>query len=214
MSDVTMLLSNGCKWQPFEPDRCIDNVTADVLATHLSRICRYGGAVWLSVAEHSVLVARIVEDWLDDERTAECRVDPDRRHNLLLAALLHDAHEALSGWGDVQAPVKRALDCGPILAQYERDIDRSIALRFELAPLAAAEDRFVHQADHAARLIERYVLFGHPMTPRDGVGGPVLDWCRWRCERDPKLLAGLLPDAARQLFLDHWCRVDQRGGSS
>lgn len=79
------------------------------IATALSNLCRYTGHVntFYSVAEHSVLVSRIV---------------PER---LALAALLHDASEAYLG--DVSSPLKKLL---PEYQAIEERVQRSIANSF------------------------------------------------------------------------------------
>lgn len=94
------------------------------IATSLSNICRYTGHVnrFYSVAEHSVLVSRLV---------------PDR---LRLAALLHDASEAYVG--DVSSPLKKLL---PEYKQIEVNVQKALAKSFGLE-----EDAFEHKDIHEA----------------------------------------------------------------
>jgi hypothetical protein len=74
------------------------------IARALSNLCRFNGHVnpgkFYSVAEHSVRVSWIVEEWLKNSVT----VCGDERRQLLLWALLHDASEAYIG--DVTTPTK------------------------------------------------------------------------------------------------------------
>ncbi len=81
------------------------------IATALSNLCRYTGHVtrFYSVAEHSVLVSRIV---------------PER---LAMAGLLHDASEAYLG--DVSSPLKQLL---PEYKRIEERVQQAIAASFNL----------------------------------------------------------------------------------
>jgi hypothetical protein len=116
------------KFYPFDPRP--EEVFIESIAHHLSNICRYSGAGerHFSVAEHSTLIARYLA----------ARHAPE----VALAGLLHDAPEALSGFGDVGRPVKGR---APIIGQTEDGIyRRAIAPRFGL-PLDIPEE--VHEAD-------------------------------------------------------------------
>jgi hypothetical protein len=81
------------------------------IATALSNLCRYTGHVnrFYSVAEHSVLVSRIVPD------------------SLALTGLLHDSSEAFLG--DVSSPLKKLL---PEYKRIEENVEKAIANHFGL----------------------------------------------------------------------------------
>jgi hypothetical protein len=133
------------------------------IAISLSRIPRFNGhttdRVW-SVAEHSLLVADLVS------ATA-----PDAPPALLLAALLHDAHEAYLG--DRISPVKAAIRayCQKH-GDYSTDpfsiisegLDGAIHAAFALAP--TADDRkVIHHADMQALGIEAQLFMASPPRP-------------------------------------------------
>lgn len=103
-------LLGGMDWEPLKPDP--KKISITTIARILSRIPRFNGHTreFYSVAEHSMYVARVV-----------AASNPE----LEIAALLHDAHEAYSGYGDVASPVKTLNIKG-----IEREIDRVIAEHF------------------------------------------------------------------------------------
>lgn len=93
------------------------------IAEALSNICRYTGHVkkFYSVAEHSVLVSKLV---------------PDR---LALAGLLHDSSEAFLG--DVSSPLKKLL---PDYKRIENRVQEAIANYYDI-PYPFPEE--IHEAD-------------------------------------------------------------------
>ena len=95
----------------------------DEIATALSNICRYTGHVnrFYSVAEHSVLVSKLLPD------------------GLALSGLLHDASEAFIG--DVSSPLKKLL---PEYKKIEEGIQTAIANHFGLEYPFPKE---IHEAD-------------------------------------------------------------------
>ncbi len=99
----------GVPFYPFDPMRSLDCITVDNIANVLSRTCRFNGRTrrFYSVAEHSLYVARRVPTELE------------------LYGLLHDAHEAFTGFGDVPTPVKPEF-----LSDMEGEIDVAIAAKF------------------------------------------------------------------------------------
>jgi hypothetical protein len=77
----------------------------EVIARQLSFINRFNGAVGAySVAQHCVLASWLIED-----------------QTLALAALLHDAPEAI--YGDIASPVKRHLQCAALEDHYHGLVD-------------------------------------------------------------------------------------------
>ena len=90
---------------------CPDEIAIEDIALGLSRECRFSGQTreFYSVAQHSVLVSRIVPE------------------AFALEALLHDATEAYLG--DVSSPLKQLL---PEHRRIEKILDRAIRTRFGL----------------------------------------------------------------------------------
>ena len=134
-----MATYTGKKFSPLVP------VVADIdirdIAHSLSLICRYGGHIdrFYSVAEHCVLMSRVVEP------------------HAALYALLHDATEAYVG--DMVRPLKRSM------AQYrmvEEGVWKAIVRRFALPSPTVSHQ--VTDADNAILLNERDTLM--PRAPR------------------------------------------------
>lgn len=111
---------------PFDPNP--DEIDAVDLAHILGQTRRWNGACkrFYSVAEHSKLVAFAVA--------------PEHR----LQALLHDAPEALSGFGDVPTPIKRKM---PQVAEIEDKIWKAICdkwgVAYEMHSSVKAADRMI-----------------------------------------------------------------------
>lgn len=116
------------RFYPFDPRA--SEVDIETIAHQLAAIVRYGGGTEkpYSVAEHSVHIARWLQPRYGD-RTA-------------LYGLLHDAPEALSGFGDVQRPSK---DRVPQIRAIEEKIWHAVAAAFGLSPMIPIE---VHDADN------------------------------------------------------------------
>lgn len=117
------------RFYPFSPRA--SEVSIYDIAHALSMACRYSGHCgrFYSVAEHSVHVMHAVKaagGSLSDQ----------------IAALLHDAPEALSGFGDVGAPVKSR---APIIGQTEDRIFAAVAAFAGIAPIISP---IVHEMDH------------------------------------------------------------------
>lgn len=136
---ATFQTATGRKWHITEP-RASDVHVYDI-AVALGSLCRYAGhaETFLSVAEHSILVADIV--W-------RATRDP----LLALMALLHDAAEAYPP-GDIMAPAKRTTIMQPLI-DLQAAVDRAIAERLGLPQLSEAQREQIDLADKAALLVE------------------------------------------------------------
>lgn len=126
-------------WFPHHPDP--SKIDINVAATVLSRQARFSGHTkrYYSVAEHSLLVESLVSE-------------PE----LKLPALLHDLHEAYTGFGDVASPVKTT-----DIKAIEVEIDSAVAQKFGFDQ-KLFYDPSVKRADELALYIEAQNLLGPP----------------------------------------------------
>lgn len=111
---------------------------AQQIAKQLGALCRYAGATpdHYSVARHSLVVAALCPD------------DPEHK----MAALLHDAHEALTG--DILRPMTRLLSMSSrmeILCEQQA-IDRQLYSLIEFDPSIAVLNAVSTADDTACRL--------------------------------------------------------------
>lgn len=141
--DAWIQTYTGKRFWPLAPRA--EDVDIRDIAHALSMKCRYGGhsAQFYSVAEHSVHIYRRV-------RTIE--------------ALLHDAAEAYSPFGDVPRPIKPHV---PWVAEIEDRLDAAIAVRFGLTLPWSAD---IKEADHRIIADEKAVLMtagGHEWSGYD-----------------------------------------------
>lgn len=128
----------------FDPKiKKIDVIELDDIAHALSNICRYSGhcSEFYSVAEHSVLVSRIVRKlWPDDIQA-------------IWAGLLHDATEAYVG--DMTTPLKILM---PQFMDIENKIAEDVAEKFKIQWTKQTTER-VKVADLTALSTEARLLF-------------------------------------------------------
>lgn len=119
----------------------------EAIGRGLSRLCRFSGQCkrFYSVAQHSVYVSRFVEE-----------------PKLKLPALLHDAHEALWGFGDVITPAKNMdEDVRQFLVGHALHFDMAIAMRFGFC-VGDFLDEQIHEADDRMVATEQRDLMGEP----------------------------------------------------
>jgi len=119
-----------------------DNVPSlSEIAHALAHINRYTGhaARAYSVAEHSLLCADIARSVFDADAGGQ------------LAALMHDAHECITG--DVASPIKQVL--GTIWAQFEDLHEHQLRTHYQLLGLYRQHSAMVKQCDLIALATER-----------------------------------------------------------
>lgn len=129
---------DGAAFDLLEPD--YQKINPDTIAACLAKTCRFKGHCrgFYSVAQHSLLVESLV--FSDDLR---------------LPALLHDAHEVYTGFGDVARPAKYINDdMRRFLSSHERFIDVQIAKRFGFDPVKFQHEQ-IKQADGIALATEQ-----------------------------------------------------------
>src|SRR5918999_1775532 len=108
------------RWvNPFDPDP--SQLDAGDIARALANVCRFGGhsRAFYSVAQHSVLVSRLVEERGGDAED-------------VFAALMHDATEAYLG--DMPHPLKHRSALGAAFREAEGHLEQAIRDRFGIRP--------------------------------------------------------------------------------
>lgn len=165
------------------------DVRIEDIAHSLSMICRFGGhvPVFMSVAQHSVLVAHLARDLgLPDEHYG--------------AALMHDAHEAYVG--DMVSPAKRLV--GRPYTNPADAIQAAIHRALGLPPLNAHAIGLIKRADEMALGLEQKAIERgdgvvylpeafekqagwrnwHPLTQPEALEHFLAAWDRWRESRE------------------------------
>lgn len=132
----------GNEYDPFKPDSDIINIQE--IAHSLAMQCRFNGHTkqFYSVAQHSVLVSKLLEEWGHSLHT-------------LKQGLLHDAAETYVG--DTVSPIKRNIP--DIQIQYNH---QAVARRFGLS---YPSPDCVAQADVTMLMTERRDLMRKSFRP-------------------------------------------------
>ncbi len=142
-----------------------DSILLDDIAWALSRIPRFAGhtitEIPYNVAQHSVYVATLMEELLksheDFNLDFEVKKSLEKIHNnvdVLMKALLHDAHEAYTG--DIPSPIKKIPELQETFKLIEQKLDHAIRTQFELDELTDAEKTVIKYCDKLAQAIEGY----------------------------------------------------------
>ena len=157
------------------------------IAVSLSHLCRFNGHTrrFYSVAEHSVYVA-----W------DFCRISNRTLPHEILAALLHDAHEAYTG--DIITPLKSIPEIRAAIDPLERKLDAAI---FAALGVQLPDDELkalITRADRRVLMAEKRDL----LVPCDRPWDAVYD-------TSELTIAGMKPTDARKFFLteyEKWTR--------
>lgn len=142
----TVVTRSGARLDLKKPSA--DSVIRGDIASGLSGACRFAAQTeaFYSVAQHAVMVAEMVEVFLNEEEWGDAP-----RGAALLAALHHDSHEAFMS--DIPAPLKQLLPGYDAIAErLDAAIHEAIGLSPSLrgGPLAS----LIHRADMVARCVE------------------------------------------------------------
>jgi hypothetical protein len=165
-----------------------DTISLLDIGHHLAQINRYTGACSrpYSVAEHSLLVCDILER------------DGVYSASVLMAALMHDAHEAYTN--DLSSPMKQLI--GDPWRLEENRIQHAVLRRFGLVNAFTSHKPRIKWADNTAQATERAALLP-PDGPEWEVSSthPALTWVDFKA-RDSFTWSDW-----RQAFLDRFAEL-------
>ena len=181
-----MVTSHGCRYVFASSE---NELLPEEIALVLSRIPRFGGHLAPSiptytVAQHSVLVSQLVPD------------------EMQLAALLHDAHEVVTG--DIITPLQIELDrripgFRKILLALQREVQQHIHRHFDLPDVLPADwEATIHEADIAVLRMERAQV----LEPSEWVTNWFCDTMPIRVQYPATHFEVWAPARAESIFLD------------
>jgi hypothetical protein len=170
------------RWvNPFDPDP--EQLDANDIARALANQCRFGGhsRVFYSVAQHSVIVSKLVE---------ENGGDPED----VFAALMHDATEAYLG--DMPHPLKHRSPLGKAFKEAETHLEQALNERFAIKPDVPE----IKRVDKALLATERRAFSAEDWhwPELDGVEPLDLELTAWT------------PDEAARAFAERYEELDAR----
>jgi 5'-deoxynucleotidase YfbR-like HD superfamily hydrolase len=170
------------RWvNPFDPNP--EQLDAGDIARALANQCRFGGhcRTFYSVAQHSVLVSRLVEERGGDVED-------------VFAALMHDATEAYLG--DMPHPLKHRSPLGAAFKEAEEHLERAIRERFAIkrdVPQIKPADRALLATERRAFSAETWFW-----PELDGVPPLDLELTAWP------------PDEAARAFAERYAELEAR----
>ena len=170
------------RWvNPFDPDP-VQLDPADI-ARALANQCRFGGhcRAFYSVAQHSVIISRLVEESGGDVEDS-------------FAALMHDATEAYLG--DMPHPLKHRSPLGAAFKDAEDHLEHALRERFNIKPDVPE----IKRADRALLATERRAFSSEAWhwPELEGVEPLDMDLQAWP------------PDEAERAFAERYAELDAR----
>lgn len=167
-----------------------DTVCIEDIAHSLAMQCRWGGhsSAFYSVAQHSVLATEFAFKSLSGSN-----LDKHKLNSMLLAVLLHDAHEAYTG--DVIKPLK------VLLGDYEKiakPIQDAVERRFNINRTETV-DKLIHLSDTAMMHAEFDYLYLYDEAP-------MLELMEWTFFYKPYGLSWT-PEHAEKAFIGHFRHI-------
>lgn len=140
-------------------DPTVDQIDIEDIAWGLSRIARFCGAtitpIPYNVAQHSLLVAKKVEDDLNAWGWDMAEANGAGFHTVL-KALLHDASEVYTG--DVPSPVKKIPSLHAVFKALEHRLMEKIYEKFNLTANGVFEETLIKNADKWAQKVEAHAF--------------------------------------------------------
>ncbi len=184
MSFILMADGRECRMTPFHQGPA---PALDVIAHSLSQINRFAGHTLrpYSVAEHSLLVARIAAEQYGASPIVQ------------LACLMHDAHECIVG--DVSRPVKALI--GDMWTAIENSAAHLVRQHYRLLTTFQASGHIIKACDLIALATERRDLLRY--RPGTNLPWTVLDTPG--AEVEPFQAADLMRPLDAQLWPEDWC---------
>lgn len=183
MSDNWIQLA-GSSFFAFDGPQDFKRLTIQRLANSLATINRFHGATKfpVSVATHSVLVSRLVEDAHGCKYAAK-------------AALMHDAHECVIG--DIPTPIKRYLESVPGFRERFDTLERNV--------ISALKARFGYGCAASTQLsIKFFDAVALETERRDAMESPPRRWATLpHASRKYKVKPMSVEQSAR-LFVRRW----------
>jgi 5'-deoxynucleotidase YfbR-like HD superfamily hydrolase len=180
---------SGIQFWPLDP-RPEELLIVDI-AHALANMCRFTGHVteFYSVAQHSVLVANLLESRMADGTRTQEEV-----RRIALWGLLHDASEAYMV--DLARPLKRAPLFGDLYRRFEKNL---MAVICEAYGLPVEEPPCVKEADNVLLMTERRDLMSAPPRPWREIAAPMDETIEpWE------------PEVAERMFLTEFARLGGR----
>ncbi len=173
--------ATGTRFHPLAP--IMNDIWIEDIAHSLANICRFNGHVreFYSVAEHSIRVSWLLENWGEDE-------------DVQFWGLMHDASEAYIG--DWATPLKQS-EIGDGYLQVEHNLMRTICRRFSLTETMPEP---VKVADAVMLATEARDLM--PNKPEH--------WRGLVVKPDDEHIAAWSPKEAKQHFLERFHDLDGR----
>ena len=166
---------------PFDPDP--EQLDAGDIARALANLSRFGGhtRAFYSVAQHSVIVSRLVEERGGDAEDA-------------FAALMHDATEAYLG--DMPHPIKHRSPLGAAFKEVEGQLEQVLSKHFNIKSGVPE----IKRVDRALLATERKALSGENWhwPELDGVEPLDLELVAWP------------PDEAAQRFAARFAELEAK----
>jgi uncharacterized protein len=169
---------------PFDPDPAM--IDPGDIACALANVCRFGGHCrpFYSVAQHSVIVSRLVEERGGDAED-------------VFAALMHDAAEAYLG--DMPHPLKHRSPLGAAFKAAEDHLEQAIRARFGIRAGVPA----IKRADRALLATERRAFSAESWHWPELDGIEALDLA----------LEAWSPAEAERAFAERFAELQERRGA-